>query len=177
MPEIQNTRVTPRKRLSRIPQLMVRKHAGNPKHHGDAILERLLATRHALGQGPSSKEDSFAFFPFFPFSSSSIFPFQLQGGSEPSTIHCPTKTVVEGCEAVWDARLCTCKCTELLQAEFARASEKLRRHPTSVGAIPPKELCKCVTTTGILSKGRVAATYHVPSAEDLVSSCDLNIHS
>ena len=55
MPEIQNTRVTPRKRLSRIPQLMVRKHAGNPKHQGDAILERLLAIRHALGQGPSNK--------------------------------------------------------------------------------------------------------------------------
>ena len=54
MPEIRNTRVTPRKRLSRIPQLMARKHAGNPKHQGDAILERLLATRHALGQGPST---------------------------------------------------------------------------------------------------------------------------
>ena len=57
MPEIQNTRVTPRKRLSRIPQLVVRKHAGNPKHQGDAILERLLATRHALGQGPCNNEN------------------------------------------------------------------------------------------------------------------------
>ena len=56
LPEIQNTRVTPRKCLSRIPQLMVRKHTGNPKHQGDAILERLLATRHAFGQGPSSKD-------------------------------------------------------------------------------------------------------------------------
>ena len=33
---------------------MVRKHAGNPKHQGDVILERLLATRNALGQGPST---------------------------------------------------------------------------------------------------------------------------
>ena len=50
-----NTRVTPCKRLSGIPQLVVRKHAGSPKHRGDAILERLLGTRNALGQGPSTR--------------------------------------------------------------------------------------------------------------------------
>ena len=51
MPETQNTRKAPCKRLSRIPQLMVRRHAGNPKHHDDAFLERLLATREGLRAG------------------------------------------------------------------------------------------------------------------------------
>ena len=55
-PETQNTRKTPRKRLSRIPQLMIRKHAGKPQTPGrDAILERSSATRNALKQGPSRK--------------------------------------------------------------------------------------------------------------------------
>ena len=44
----------PAKRLSRVPQLTVRKHAGNPKHQGDAILECLFGDRNALGQGPST---------------------------------------------------------------------------------------------------------------------------
>ena len=34
-----------------------------------------------------------------------------------------------------------------------RSLRKVGELPTSVGVTPSKELCKCVTSTGILSKG------------------------
>ena len=56
MPEIPNTMGTACKCLSRKPQLMVRKYAANPKHQGEAMLIRLLATRDALGKEPNKLE-------------------------------------------------------------------------------------------------------------------------
>ena len=90
----------------------------------------------------------------FYLSSSFIFPFHRRGPEAHIHDSGQRRRLSAECEAIWDARLCTCSlyrtALQTVGIDFSRAV----RTSASVGATPSKELCKCVTSTGILSRGR-----------------------
>ena len=91
--------------------------------------------------------------PFY-FSPSFLFPFNRRGPEAHRLDSGQRRRLSAECEAIWDARLCTCSLYRTALQTAGIDLNRAVRISASVGATPPKELCKCVTSTGTLSKGR-----------------------